>query len=174
MTLGFCITDYKLLMSKPKIQLESLLGIVALAAICIISLANVLVRYTTNASFAFTEEFSVFLMVVLAFSGAAVAARSNEHIRVTLLEKYLGLLGRRIIYSLQWLGGLIVLGLVVWYGGWLAYEEFIWESTSPGLGYPTWIYFIWLPLLSSAIIFRSTQNLVDRLRNSEFETEEEQ
>ena len=161
-------------MSKKRTYLESWLGITALAGICVISLANVVVRYITNASFAFTEEFSVFLMVVLAFAGAAVAARSNEHIRITLLENYLGLLGRRIVFILQWLGSLIVLGLVVWYGGWLTYEEYTWESLSPGLGYPTWIYLIWLPLLASAVIFRSTQSLFNRLRDGDIEREEEQ
>ena len=77
-------------MLKKRISVESWIGIIALAGISIISLANVVVRYTTNTSFAFTEEFSVFLMVVLAFSGAAVAAKTNEHIRITLLEEYLG------------------------------------------------------------------------------------
>ncbi|MDY0249602.1 MAG: TRAP transporter small permease [Pseudomonas sp.] len=161
-------------MSKKPIALESWLGIIALLGISLISLANVVVRYTTNASFAFTEEFSVFLMVVLAFSGAAVAARSNEHIRITLLENYLGLVGRRIVYILQWLGSIVVLGLVVWYGGLLTYEEYSWESLSPGLGYPTWIYFIWLPVLASAIIVRCTQNLFDRLRDGDPERGEEQ
>ncbi len=161
-------------MSKKPITLESWLGIIALAGISLISLANVVVRYTTNASFAFTEEFSVFLMVVLAFSGAAVAARSNEHIRITLLENYLGLVGRRIVYILQWLGSSVVLGLVVWYGGLLTYEEYSWESLSPGLGYPTWIYFIWLPVLASAIIVRCTQNLFDRLRDGDPKRGDEQ
>lgn len=161
-------------MSKKRISLESWLGIIALAGISIISLANVVVRYSTNASFAFTEEFSVFLMVVLAFSGAAVAARSNEHIRITLLENYLGLTGLRIVYVLQWLGSVVVLGLVVWYGGLLTYEEYSWESLSPGLGYPTWIYLIWLPLLASAVIVRCTQNLFNRLRDGDPELGEEQ
>ena len=139
-----------------------------------ISLANVVVRYTTNASFAFTEEFSVFLMVVLAFAGAAVAARSNEHIRITLLENYLCLAGRRLVYILQWLGTVLVLGLVVWFGGMLTYEEYSWESLSPGLGYPTWIYLIWLPVLASAIIVRSTQSLFDRLRDGDPKIGDEQ
>lgn len=161
-------------MSKKPIALESWLGIIALGGISLISLANVVVRYTTNASFAFTEEFSVFLMVVLAFSGAAVAARSNEHIRISLLENYLGLAGRRIVYVLQWLGSAVVLGLIVWYGGWLTYEEYSWESLSPGLGYPTWVYFIWLPVLASAIIVRCTQNLFDRLRDGDPKIGDEQ
>lgn len=151
-------------MSKPRTRIESWLGVIALAVISLISLSNVVVRYTTDASFAFTEEFSVFLMVVLAFAGGAVAARSNEHIRITLLETKLGLTGRRILYTLQWLVTLIVLSLVTWYGGLLAYEEYTWESLSPGLGYPTWIYLIWLPLLSIAIMIRSTQSWIDRLR----------
>jgi len=161
-------------MSKKRIPLESWLGIIALAGISIISLANVVVRYSTNASFAFTEEFSVFLMVVLAFSGAAVAARSNEHIRITLLENYLGLTGLRIVYVLQWLGSVVVLGLVVWYGGLLTYEEYSWESLSPGLGYPTWVYLIWLPVLASAIIVRCTQNVFNRLRDGDPAIGEEQ
>lgn len=159
-------------MLKKRISVESWIGIIALAGISIISLANVVVRYTTNTSFAFTEEFSVFLMVVLAFSGAAVAAKTNEHIRITLLEEYLGTKGKRLAYILQWLGGLLVLGLVIWHGSWLTYEEFIWESLSPGLGYPTWVYFIWLPLLAAAVVFRSTQNLVYRLRNETTSKEE--
>lgn len=151
-------------MSKPRTRIESWLGIIALAAICIISLANVVVRYTTNASFAFTEEFSVFLMVILTFAGGAVAARSNEHIRITLLEQKIGPTGRRIIYTLQWLGSVAVLGLVIWYSGTFTYQEYEWESLSPGLGYPTWIYLIWLPILSIAILIRSTQNFIGRLR----------
>ena len=161
-------------MSKKRISLESWLGIIALAGISIISLANVVVRYSTNASFAFTEEFSVFLMVVLAFSGAAVAARSNEHIRITLLENYLSITGLRIVYVLQWLGSVVVLGLVVWYGGLLTYEEYSWESLSPGLGYPTWIYLIWLPVLAIAIFVRCTQSVFDRLRDGDPELGEEQ
>ncbi|AKX59571.1 TRAP transporter small permease [Thiopseudomonas alkaliphila] len=153
-------------MSKPKARFESWLGVAALAGICLISLGNVIVRYTTNASFAFTEEFSVVFMVILAFAGAAVAARSNEHIRITLLEEKLSPRLRPMLYVAQWLGGLVVLGLIIWYGGVLTYEEYEWESTSAGLGYPTWIYQIWLPLLSLFIVWRSTQNLVERIRDN--------
>lgn len=152
-------------MSKPKTRIESLLGVLALAVIAIISLANVVIRYVTEASFAFTEEFSVFLMVVLTFAGAAVAARTNEHIRISFLEHHFGPTGRRVLYTLQWLASLVVLGLVIWYGGLLTYEEYSWDSLSAGLGYPTWIYLIWLPLLSVAVAIRLTQNWVERMRN---------
>ena len=72
-----------------------------------------------------------------------------------------------MVFVLQWLGGVTVLGIMTWYGSTFAMQEYQWESLSPGLGLPNWIYVIWLPLLSAAIIIRLTQNLVDRLRGRE-------
>ena len=146
-------------MSKSKkTRFESSLGVIALALICIISFTNVVVRYVTDISFAFTEEYSIFLMVVLAFAGAAAASRRNEHIRISLLERRSGTKARRLIYTVQWLGAMIVLGLVAWYGVTLTWEDYIYDSLSPGLGHPNWIYLIWLPILSLAIMYRTTQN----------------
>ncbi|MBU2953704.1 TRAP transporter small permease [Marinobacter sp. F3R08] len=148
----------------PKFRPEAWLATIALIAICGISLGNVIVRYTTDASFAFTEEFSVFFLVVLTFGGAAVAARHNQHIRIELIEHYLPLWARKVLYVLQWLAGATVLGAMTWYGSTFALQEYQWESLSPGLGLPNWIYVVWLPLLSVAIFIRTTQNMVDRLR----------
>ncbi|MFT0212255.1 TRAP transporter small permease [Pseudomonas sp. F1_0610] len=153
-------------MSSPKSRPESWLAIIALAGIAIISLGNVMVRYFTNASFAYTEEFSVFFLVVLTFAGAAVAARTNEHIRITVLEDRLPASGRRALYVLQWLGSLAVLGLIIWYGSLVVYEAYEWEEQSPG-GYPIWIYQIWLPILALMIAFRTTQNLICRWKNAD-------
>ncbi|HLS17818.1 MAG TPA: TRAP transporter small permease [Paenalcaligenes sp.] len=154
---------------KPKTRIETALAVFSLATICLISLANVIVRYTTEASFAFTEEFSVFLMVVLTFAGGAMAARSNENIRISFLEHKVGPVGRRILYTVQWIISLIVLVAVTWYGALLALEEYEWDSLSAGLGYPTWIYLIWLPILSIAIMIRLTQNWWQRMRHDELE-----
>ncbi len=74
---------------SPDARLERWLGSLALAIISLISLGNVITRYVTGGSLAFTEEFSVFLLVVLTFAGAAVALRRNGHIRVGLLERAL-------------------------------------------------------------------------------------
>ena len=149
----------------PKFRPEAWLATLALIAICLISLGNVIVRYATDASFAFTEEFSVFLLVLVTFGGAAVAARHNQHIRIELIEQYLPPSYRKIVYVVQWLAGVAVLGITAWYGGVLTWQEYQWESLSPGLGLPNWIYVIWLPLLSVAIVIRMTQNLIDRLRD---------
>lgn len=149
---------------QPDARLERVLATLALVIIALISLGNVIVRYVTSASFAFTEEFSVFLLVVLTFAGASVAMRSNGHVRIGLLERALPTGPRRLLIVVQWLAGAMVLGLIVWFGAQLALEEYQWETRSPGLGLPQWWYLVWLPLLAALMLLRLTQQSLDRLR----------
>jgi len=149
--------------NRPDARFERALATLALLLIGVISLANVVVRYFTDASFAFTEEISVFLLVLLTFAGASVALRRNGHIRIGLLERRFPAL-RVPLILLQWLACALVLGLVAWYGGTFALEEYQWESESPGLGLPNWWYVIWLPALALLMLVRLTQMTRDRLR----------
>jgi TRAP-type C4-dicarboxylate transport system permease small subunit len=149
----------------PKCWPEAWLASVALIAICLISLGNVIVRYATDASFAFTEEFSVFFLALVTFAGAAVAARNNQHIRIELIEHHLPASVKIAVYIVQWALGVTVFAITVWYGSVFAWQEYQWESLSPGLGLPNWVYVIWLPLMALAIIVRMTQSLIDRLRD---------
>ncbi|MBB3329405.1 TRAP-type C4-dicarboxylate transport system permease small subunit [Halomonas campaniensis] len=147
----------------PDARPERWLASLALVIIALISLGNVVTRYITGGSLAFTEEFSVFLLVVLTFAGAAVALRRNGHIRVGLLERALPSAPRKALILFQWGCGMAVLGLITWFGGKLAWQEYQWESLSPGLGLPQWWYIVWLPLLSAAMMIRQTQQTRDRL-----------
>lgn len=148
---------------RPDARLERVLASLALAIVALISLANVIARYATNISFAFTEEFSVFLLVVLTFAGASVAVRRNGHIRVGLLERALPNGPRRVLIVFQWLCSAIVLALILWFGIKLTWQEYQWETLSPGLGLPQWWYVAWLPLLAALMLLRLTQQTWDRL-----------
>ncbi|TDR50150.1 TRAP-type C4-dicarboxylate transport system permease small subunit [Halomonas ventosae] len=151
-------------MKDPDARPERLLATLAILIIGLISLANVLVRYLTGGSFAFTEEFSVFLLVVLTFAGASVALRRNGHIRIGLLERALPGPARQALILFQGGCGLVVLGLITWFGARMTWQEFQWGSLSPGLGLPQWWYLAWLPLLSGLMLLRQLQQTRDRLR----------
>lgn len=150
-------------MKRPDVRFERVLASLALLLIGLISLANVLVRYLTDASFAFTEEFSVFLLVLLTFAGASVALRRHRHIRISFLENVLPPGLRPVLIVVQSLCGLLVLGLIVWFGGLLAWQEYQWETLSPGLGLPQWLYLLWLPVLCAIMMLRQLQAMRDRL-----------
>ncbi|WP_027967396.1 TRAP transporter small permease [Halomonas halocynthiae] len=154
-------------MKRPDARFERVLASLALLLVGLISLANVIVRYLTDASFAFTEEFSVFLLVLLTFAGASVALRQQRHIRISFLEHWLSRGPRRVLVVVQSLCGAIVLGLIVWFGGLLAWQEYQWETLSPGLGLPQWVYLIWLPALCAIMLLRQLQTLRDRLREGD-------
>ncbi|XKH59693.1 TRAP transporter small permease [Halomonas sediminis] len=150
----------------PDAPVERWLGSLALIIIAVISLGNVVTRYITGGSFSFTEEFSVFLLVVLTFAGASVALRRNRHIRISFLERALPEGPRHGLIVFQALCMGTVLGLVTWFGVKLAWQEYHWESLSAGLGLPQWWYIVWLPLLSAAMLVRLVQQTRARLNGS--------
>lgn len=146
------------------VSVERALGAAAMGLICMISLANVVVRYATNVSFAFTEEFSVFLLVFMTFVGASLAFATNENIRITFFADRLPPRGRFACEVIAALASFLMFALIVWYGGELTWDEYRFGETSPSLGYPTWIYTIWLPVLGIVILLRILGRLVATLR----------
>jgi len=125
-----------------------------MALICLITFANVVVRYFTDESFAFTEELSVFLLVVLAFVGASAAFAKNTHIRVTFFVERLPMRAAFWAEVAVVVTGLALFALISGYGARLVLDDLRFETTSPGIGVPQWLYSVWLPVLSAVIVLR--------------------
>ena len=139
---------------KVPLALEDWLAVGVLAALALITFANVLVRYFTDQSFAWTEEISIFLLIVLTMAGGASAFVRNHHIRIEILADK-GSARRQRLMALLANGcvlGFFVLLTVL--SARLVYDEFIYEETSPAIGVPTWWYSIWMPILAGAISLR--------------------
>lgn len=154
------------------LRVERAVGAAAMALICAISFANVVVRYATDFSFAFTEEYSVFLLVIMTFVGSSLAFATDRHIRIAFFVDRMPRRWRTLAEALSLLASSVVFALVVYYGCRLAWNQWDLEETSPGLGNPTWIYTLWLPLLSLVILFRLGQRvwlLFDERRRSSAE-----
>lgn len=136
------------------IQIEEAAAALAMAMICVITFANVVVRYLTNASFAFTEEISVFLLVVLTLVGAAAAFARDLNIRVLFFAEMLPARPRRVLELIGMALSALLFTLVAWYGWRFFLDDWNYGTTSPGLGIPQWMYSIWLVVLSIAIVAR--------------------
>ncbi|MBK5957927.1 C4-dicarboxylate ABC transporter permease [Rhodoplanes elegans] len=146
------------------LTLEKVLAAAAMAALCLITLGNVIARYLTNYSFAFTEEFSIALMVVVTLLGAGIATAADRQIRIVFFTSLLPRAGEKIAEVIASLATIAMFGLLVWLGARLVWDEYRFEVTSPGLGEPQWIYTAALPLLSLAVIARAIGHLVRTLR----------
>ena len=67
---------------KTPVRFEEALGVACMAVLVAITLGNVVTRYLTDESFAWTEEISIFLLVVMTLAGAASIAARDGHIRL--------------------------------------------------------------------------------------------
>jgi len=142
------------------VKLEEALAAGAMALLCVITMANVVVRYLTNISFAFTEEISVWLMVVMTLVGAAGAFVKGHHISINFFVERMPLATRRVVQLLGLVASTVMFATLTVFGTRMAYEDFRFEVTSPALGAPQWLYTVWLPLLSLLIVVRLVQLVV--------------
>jgi TRAP-type C4-dicarboxylate transport system permease small subunit len=145
------------------LPVERMVGALAMAALCLISFANVVARYTTDFSFAFTEEYSIFLMVLMTFVGASVAVATGGHMRIGFIADA-GTGWRRLCTFLARVCAMVMFGLIAWYGARLTWDQYRFEELSAGLGYPSWIYTIWMPALSLLIMARILVNWIRQAR----------
>jgi TRAP-type C4-dicarboxylate transport system permease small subunit len=135
-------------------SVERVIGAAVMGLLCLITFGNVLVRYFTNASFAFTEELSVALMVVVALVGASAAFATNRHIRLTFVVERLAVERQRQLELVILLACFGLFALLTWLSASYVWDEYRFEVMSPGLGIPQWRYTVALPVLSFIICLR--------------------
>ena len=126
---------------------------VTMGLLCLITMANVLVRYFTDISFAFTEEVSIFLMVVMTLVGASHAFVKGHHIAITYFVDRAPRL-RHAARRLATVCSLAMFGLLAVLGTKMAWDDYKFEVTTPSLGVPQWWYSVWLPAIAALIVAR--------------------
>ena len=134
-----------------------MIGVACVAVLTLITLGNVLTRYFTDQSFAWTEEISVFLIVVMTLAGAASIAARDSHIRIEYFYDAGSPARRRRLRLLAAAAtSLTFTALAVLFAVTVA-GEVRWAETSMGLGVPRWWFMIVIPPLCLAIASRAFQ-----------------
>lgn len=148
------------------LKIEDGLTVIVMGLLALITFANVLVRYFTSQSFAWTEEFSVFLMIVLTLVAGSASVARNRQIRIEYFadagtqarQRALARFGAFLVF--------LLFGLIAVLSMRTVYDDIRFGETSPGIGVPQWWYTIWLPLLSLAIAGRALGLFVRRGRRA--------
>ncbi len=142
-------------MNRIPVKLEEGLAVACMVLLLAITLLNVLTRYFTDQSFAWTEEISVFLMVVMTLAGASAAAARDRHVRIEYFYEG-GSSARQ--HQLAIVGactsGLLFVGLTLLFARMVA-DEIQYNETSMGMGVPRWWFTVLSPLLCAAVALRS-------------------
>ena len=143
--------------AAPRVPLaiEDWLTVIIMALLALITFANVLVRYFTDASFAWTEEVSVFLMIVLAMVAGSAAVARNRHIRIEYFADSGPEARQRALAQFGAAMVALLFALLAVLSARMLYDDVRYGETSPGIGVPQWWYTMWLPIISAAITLRA-------------------
>ncbi|MDO5679055.1 MAG: TRAP transporter small permease [Pelistega sp.] len=136
------------------LKIEDTLLVILMAALACITMANVIVRYFTSQSFAWTEELSIFLLIVVTMLGTSSAFVRHQHISIDFF------VNRRTTgtrWRINMLANLIVFSFFLVFtvlSFKMSLDEMEFGDISPSIGVPTWWYSIWLPIISLLICVR--------------------
>ena len=146
--------------TKVPLKIEDIIGASVMGLLCLITFVNVVVRYFTDDSFAWTEEISISLMVVMTLVAGAAAVARDKHIRIEFFFDSGSPSRKRWLSMLSAFGVLALFVAMAVLGGRATYDDIRFGDTSPGIGIPIWIYSMWLPILSVVIALRALGVLI--------------
>ena len=135
--------------------IEDWLTVIVMALLALITFANVLVRYFTDSSFAWTEEFSVFLMILLAMVAGSAAVARDAHIRIEWFVERGSVTRRRRLAQFGALMVALLFALIAVLSVRVVWDDYRFGEASPGIGVPQWWYSVWLPVCCTLISLRA-------------------
>lgn len=133
---------------------DRLLAAVLLGTMCLIAFANVVSRHLFHYSFSFTEELTINLFVWLVVIGSGMAFERGAHLGlVTLTRRFPRALQRWLSIIGAVCGALLFLAIDLLLIHSIYQEITIFHAKSSAFGFPIWIYFAGVPILS-VFVFR--------------------
>ena len=148
------------------LKIEDWLTVIVMGLLALITFGNVLVRYFTNQSFAWTEEFSVFLMIVLALVAGSASVARNRQIRIEYFADRGSPERQRARARFGALMVFVLFALIAVLSARVVWDDYRFGETSPGIGVPQWWYTVWLPVMSVAIAGRAMGLFIRRGRQA--------
>jgi TRAP-type C4-dicarboxylate transport system permease small subunit len=124
---------------------------------------QVIMRYLFDAPLQWPEELTQILLVWMTFIAAVGLSRQGLHIRVEILENFLGLKGRNAleaVFNLMTIAFMLALMI----GGWAMYEQLSFERTAALRWKLNMIYAV-VPLSAAAMFAVHLWQLVGNLRS---------
>ncbi|HHW92654.1 MAG TPA: TRAP transporter small permease [Firmicutes bacterium] len=129
-----------------------------------LAFANVIVRYLTNASLAFTEELIINLFVWLTVFGGAIAFKRKAHLAVTALTNLFPpkLQKAAVVFSALCSTALFI--LLLYHGYNLVVQEYVNKMTTYSMALPMWWFGLALPFGAVLLIISVVQATLEELR----------
>ncbi len=130
-----------------------------------LAFANVIVRYLTDQSLAFTEELIINLFVLATLLGASMAFKRGAHLGMTFIDSMLPPKGLRIISLLVAACGVALFAILLYFGVDMVMQEYENGMVTYSMALPMWWFGLSVPVGSAIVIIRVIQAAVRELRD---------
>lgn len=147
------------------VRLVEAWSVLLLVVMVLVVVVGVFYRYVLDASLAWYDEFSSYLLVWLTFYGAVAVSYRRRHIGFETLAERLGPAGRRVVAVVAEALVLAFQAVLAYYG-WLALAAMAFDSavSVPSVRM-TWVYSA-LPVSGALMLLVSAVRLVELLRGA--------
>ncbi|HHV58185.1 MAG TPA: TRAP transporter small permease [Firmicutes bacterium] len=129
-----------------------------------LAFANVIVRYLTNGSLAFTEELVINLFVWITVLGASIAFRKRAHLGVTFLTNLFPPRLQKAVAALSGLAAFALFGLLFIQGLGMVAQEFQNKMATYSMALPMWIFGLAVPIGALIMLVRAVQAAWEEMR----------
>ena len=154
-------------MKKILSQLEDNFCAIILMVMMVLTCVYVGARYVLKASMPFVEELTCLGLVILSLTGAAVAAKRGAHLGLTVLTDLMPVKIQKIWILLGHLLGVAFGGLMLYFGYFMARQEYVLGQLTAGMQWPEWMFGVFVPLSGAVLVIRYAQLFVTELLKKE-------
>lgn len=137
---------------------ENVLAAGALGLAALISIINIVIRQF-GASWFWTEESVIYLIIFSTFFGAVITLRHNEHVSVDILGAFFKDRGQKWLALVGGVVTLLYLGIMSVLGWMLLAEPFSRATVTPVLKLPLWVVESAVPIGMTLMFLRAVEML---------------
>ena len=127
-------------------KIEKVVACVCVSIMAILVFSNVISRYVFQYSFAFSDEMSTYLFVLMSFMGTAIAARRRAHLGLSVITDHVSPKARLIIQMIMYGVSAFFCLLIVITGVQMVISQIQLGQETATMQWPEWIYGSFVPI----------------------------
>ena len=140
---------------------EKIVTSVILVFVTVLTFANVCVRYLTPNQFAWSEELTINLFVLLIMLGCGLSTRDGSLISLSLIFDRLGVVGKKVFVIIITFANIAFCSILLKTGIDKVLTQMANGKQTPSLLLPEWIFTIFLPIGAVFMILHTIEYCID-------------
>ena len=145
--------------------LEKVVTSVILMFVTVLTFANVCVRFLSDGQFAWSEELTINLFVLLIMMGCGLSARDGSLISLSLVFDRLNVMGKKIFVAIITVVNTAFCAILLKTGIEKVMTQMANGKRTPSLLIPEWMFTIFLPIGAVFLILHTIEFCIDVMTN---------